>query len=302
MRVDLHSEKRTGRRYRMGSDQMVVPWRADELAVLRIAYGNATTNEAFDLDAIAKMLGRAKTNVSRKARLLGLTNIRRAKVAAPKPATKYPTIVESRAAIGAATKQRIAEKGHPRGALGLQHSPEAREKMAAASRNAWANPASKFNSEAYKQHQSDAMAARQNDPQGELRTGGHTRCRGGRREDIGNRYFRSAWEANYARYLHWLVERKEIASWEYECKTFEFTSIKRGTRSYTPDFKVTATDGTYVWHEVKGWMDQPSRTRLDRMARYYPDEQVIVVDAAWFKSANKTLPGLIANWEGGTTR
>jgi len=61
----------------------------------------------------------------------------------------------------------------------------------------------------------------------------------GKRADLGNRFFRSKWEANYARYLEWMKNRGEITDWDYECDTFEFGRIKRGGRFYTPDFKVT---------------------------------------------------------------
>ena len=84
---------------------------------------------------------------------------------------------------------------------------------------------------------------------------------GGKREDLGF-YVRSGWEANYARYLKWLVSIRHIARWEYEPETFEFP-VKRGSRFYTPDFKITNLDGTIEFHEVKGWMDQASRTRID---------------------------------------
>ena len=33
---------------------------------------------------------------------------------------------------------------------------------------------------------------------------------GGKREDLGGLYVRSAWEANYCRYLSWLIEQGEI--------------------------------------------------------------------------------------------
>ena len=126
----------------------------------------------------------------------------------------------------------------------------------------------------------------------------YSRCAIGKRDDLGGMFFRSAWEANYARYLNLMVKVGQIASWEYECFTFEFAAIKRGTRSYTPDFKVVYPDGRHEWHEVKGWMDPKSVTRLKRMAKYYPREKVIVIGKAWFKSAvNGGLAGVIPTWE-----
>lgn len=87
----------------------------------------------------------------------------------------------------------------------------------------------------------------------------------GTREDLGI-YVRSRWEANYARYLNWLKSLGEIRDWKYEPDTFEFADIKRGTRFYTPDFKITEKNGETVYHEVKGWLDQRSATKLKRMA------------------------------------
>ncbi|MCV6900732.1 DUF1064 domain-containing protein, partial [Escherichia coli] len=89
------------------------------------------------------------------------------------------------------------------------------------------------------------------------------------------RFFRSSWEANYARYLNWLIAQGEIAKWEFECQTFVFHGITRGVISYTPDFKVYSKDGSHEWHEVKGWMDAKSKAKLKRMAKFYPAEKVV---------------------------
>lgn len=105
---------------------------------------------------------------------------------------------------------------------------------------------------------------------------------------IGDRrcYFRSRWEAVYADYLEILRKGGAIKSWEYEPKTFWFEGIKRGTCSYKPDFRVVNSAGTHEWHEVKGWMDPRSLTKLKRMAKYYPGEKIIVRDKTFF-SANR---------------
>lgn len=126
------------------------------------------------------------------------------------------------------------------------------------------------------------------------------RSSGGRRADLGGLYVRSTWEANYARFLNLLVAQRKILRWEYEPHTFWFESIKRGTRSYQPDFKVYLLDGTHEWHEVKGWMDPKSKTKLARMARYYPDEKVVVIAQGWFRQARRGgLAACIPGWETG---
>jgi hypothetical protein len=125
----------------------------------------------------------------------------------------------------------------------------------------------------------------------------YSRAVSGKRPDLGGLYLRSRWEANYARYLNLEVKLGSIGSWEYEPKTFVFESIKRGTRSYTPDFLLHFADGSHVWHEVKGWMDDKSRIRLERIAKFYPDEKVVVIGAPWFKANARRLAGLIPEWE-----
>lgn len=120
--------------------------------------------------------------------------------------------------------------------------------------------------------------------------------RGGFRQDIGI-YVRSSWEANYARYLNWLIMHGQIASWEYEPQTFEFTAIRRGSRFYTPDFKVLNPDGSAEFHEVKGYMDARSATKLKRMGKYYPDVKVIVIDKGTYYPLCKKLGPMIAGWE-----
>jgi len=91
--------------------------------------------------------------------------------------------------------------------------------------------------------------------------------------------------------------RGEITAWDYECETFEFTSIKRGSRFYTPDFKITNLDGSVEYHEVKGYMDQRSKTKLDRMHRHYPRIKVMLLEKPFFKSLNSQMRGLIHGWE-----
>jgi hypothetical protein len=122
---------------------------------------------------------------------------------------------------------------------------------------------------------------------------------GGRRDDLGGRYFRSRWEANYARFLNFRQARGEISGWEYEPKEFEFPGVKRGCMRYKPDFRVILLDGSHVWHEVKGWMDAKSGTRMKRMAKFFPEEEVVIIDAPWFKSAGKLLSGVVPGWEFG---
>lgn len=125
-----------------------------------------------------------------------------------------------------------------------------------------------------------------------------TAWKGGWREIGGKRnYYRSLWEANYARYLQFLKEQGEIADWEHEPDTFWFENIKRGVRSYLPDFKVTNTGGSVEYHEVKGWMDPKSKTKIRRMAKYYPEVKLIVIDKKAYGAIKRRARALLEGWE-----
>lgn len=125
----------------------------------------------------------------------------------------------------------------------------------------------------------------------------HPKSHGGKRADLNDQYFRSTWEANYARYLNWLKKIGEIIDWKFEPDTFEFVPIKKGNRFYTPDFKIFNKDGSYEYHEVKGWMDSDSATKLKRMNKYYPKIKVVVVDQPAYYAIARQVSGFIPEWE-----
>lgn len=122
------------------------------------------------------------------------------------------------------------------------------------------------------------------------------RGNGGKRANLDNRYFRSSWEANWARYLNWLVSLGEIIKWEYEVDEFEFP-VKRGGRFYLPDFKVFNKDGTIEYQEVKGWMDPRSATKLARMRKYHPGVKLVLIDKNYYRSVAKKVSSIIPGWE-----
>jgi hypothetical protein len=102
-------------------------------------------------------------------------------------------------------------------------------------------------------------------------------------------YFRSKWEANYALYLDWLVSKKQILEWQYEQDTFVFEEIKFGTRQYTPDFKIFNKNKTIEYHEVKGYMDSKSKTKLKRMKKYFPSVKLVLIDADDYRIISKEV-------------
>lgn len=109
----------------------------------------------------------------------------------------------------------------------------------------------------------------------------------------GSVYFRSKWEANYALFLDFLIKNGDIKNWEYEAETFFFEKIKLGTRSYRPDFKIYNSDGSVEYHEIKGYMDARSKTKLKRMGIYFPDVKLILVERAFYTDMLKKMKGTI---------
>jgi len=285
------------RQKRLGQDlrKLIPRWTSTDIEKMRRHYDSGLPG---GLVALAKALGRDVSNISRKAKQLGLT-IQSRKAAQPTLSLFHPpplAVEERSKRQSERAKRMIADNGHPRGMLGKKHKPDALAAISAASAARWADPNSKENSEVNRQRRSDAMIARV--VSGAMRSGGYSRGKGGRRADLGDVYFRSRWEANYARFLNLCVNQGSIERWLFEPKTFVFEAIKRGTRAYTPDFQVWFLDGSYEWHEVKGWMDAKSATRLKRMAKYFPEEKIRVIDSKFFAAARRNgLAGALKGWE-----
>lgn len=203
---------------------------------------------------------------------------------------------ERKLKISIQTKERFRNGAHPKGFLSKKHTVLSREKISKASQKMWADPSSmcNVNLEVNRQTSSDRMIQMQRD--GKLRQG-YSRGKQGRREDLGI-YVRSSWEANFCRYLNFLKSKEMIYKWEYEPDTFWFHEIKRGTRSYLPDFKIwDKQDSTPYYIEVKGWMDAKSKTKLDRMAKYYPHVRVDIVGRKEYEEIRSKLSRVIPGWE-----
>lgn len=112
---------------------------------------------------------------------------------------------------------------------------------------------------------------------------------------IGNKkpiYFRSSWEYYYAIFLEKLEQEGKIKTWMHEPKVFWFESIKRGVRSYLPDFCIIHLNGQEEWSEVKGFYDSKSQTKMKRMAKYYPQVKIRLVGSEWFKQNLKACKAL----------
>lgn len=124
----------------------------------------------------------------------------------------------------------------------------------------------------------------------------------GRREDLGGAYYRSKMEANVARFLKFLQAKDQVLKWSHESRTFWFDKVRRGVVSYKPDFEVWLRGGRplppryEVW-EVKGYMDDRSRVKLARMAKYFPDVKVVLIGRDEYAAIAK-WSRIIPGWEG----
>lgn len=232
------------------------------------------------LSDLALEMSRTKTGICRVAGVLGLTDRSR----------KREYLSDG---VSIRTKQWIKENGHPRGALGMKHSEEAKKIISNKSKETWAN---KTPEEVEMLVMKGAKTKEANGTTAQERPRASWKC--GWREIGGTRkFYRSKWEANYAYYLQWLKEKGQILDWKHEPKTFWFDGIKRGCVSYLPDFLVTELSGSEAYHEVKGWMDDRSVTKIKRMAKYHPNVKLIVIDKKGYAALKRSVQGIVPGWE-----
>lgn len=260
-------------------------WNDNEINMLKALY--AEGKYEIDLAGLSDKLGRSKSNISRKARQLKLTNQKRKRRPELRSqryqreiSWREKTEGERHNILSRRSKDVIQKFGHPRGfrelriclACGRFFDVEHSTPKKYCSRACVSKRLRKMNL--------------------------YTRSKGGKREDLGGLYLRSRYEANYARYLNFLKERQEIKEWQYEPDTFEFTKIKRGGRFYTPDFKITLTDGSTEYHEVKGWDYPKGITKRKRMAKYFPHIKIVIINEEFFNGVrSQGFHRLIPNWE-----
>lgn len=269
---------------------------------LREFYAQYPPDQPIPIAEIAAILGKEQGSVRTRAHALGITSPDRPRGNPPLQPAACPIcgamfLPRSRGrneprirtcSTSCGHKLTWQENEHPRGATGLVHSPETRAVMSEKSKAWWDSLPD--------DERSAKIGGWLSAPRPRPTERTHTRARGGRRADLDDRYFRSSWEANYARWLNFLVANGVVASWEYEPRTFTFP-VKRGTMSYTPDFLVVLSDGTSAWHEVKGWLTQQGATALKRFAKFYPDETLVMIDAPVYQSIAEQARSLIPTWE-----
>jgi ribosomal protein S13 len=229
------------------------------------------------LDILAKSLNRDKPTICRHAKELGIT-----------------TYARKRGYQSGALSIRVTEwhktHDHPRGMLGKKHSAEVCKDMSIRM--------FKMQKE-LTEEQKDARSLRCS-LLARKSLNNRTNCtwKAGWRVINGKRkYYRSRWEANYARYLEFLLVNGNIKDWAHESETFWFEGIKRGCLSYLPDFKVMENNGDVSYHEVKGWMDARSKTVLRRMKKYHPKVKIVLIQEKQYNEIKSKLSNVISNWE-----
>ncbi len=110
------------------------------------------------------------------------------------------------------------------------------------------------------------------------------RAKAGIREDLGEIYFYSRWEANFARLLNLLNIK-----WQHQPKTFDLK-----TQKYTPDFYLPEHD-TFV--EIKNFLSEYSLNRDKKFREFYPDTPLLLIVKDDYLELQNAFAHLIGEWE-----
>lgn len=297
-------------------------WTPGEIEIIRAAC--ACAENPVNIEALAQCLGRTYYSVAIKASRMGFGNFKRPK-RKEVTARRVKTFKKNYSQLSAAEKDkrlstlRDYAKTHENPFAGKKHGEEARRKMASSQKLHIQQNG--HNRGMLGKHHTDAtkralslMWAGKKIPREQVVRGLKTKVlkygslnphpgkRGGTWkaqwvEVGGKRFFaRSLWEANYGRYLEWLKQAGEVVDWQHEPETFWFDGLKRGCVSYLPDFRVDLWTGAREYHEVKGWMDQASKTKIRRMAKYHPEITLVVIDSERYQAIARKAKYLVPDW------
>lgn len=189
---------------------------------------------------------------------------------------------EQKQDISDRSKEYLQKHCHPRGMLGKKHSEESKIAMSIARKGREKPPEATLKMMQTKVSKYGMLAP--NVKRGSWKA---QWCEvGGKRF-----YARSSWEINHANWLESLKKNKSIIDWEHEPETFWFTGIKRGAMSYLPDFKITLNDNSVEFHEIKGWMDSRSRTKIKRFRKQFKDHTLKIFGKSKDELIQFKIPG-----------
>lgn len=269
--------------YSLGITKRDKYYTKEEIDFLLKNYNNYSMND------LSELLGRNESNIYKKMKQLGIDKKKRvANIINPKK--KHIYTEEERKNISQKAKIRIKEKGHPKGFENHKHIEETKKTISEKAKEQWKNiDFSKLEKRKLKQRETKIKNGTLNPMKNQSNP--YSRTKGGKRKDLDNIYFRSAWEANIARYYNYLG-----IEWQYESKTFIFKNITRGSVSYTPDFYLPKED---KWVEIKGWMDGKSKTKLKRFEKQFPEEykKLQLITQKEYDEIKKKISVFIKNWE-----
>lgn len=175
---------------------------------------------------------------------------------------------ETKAKIADTQRRRWSEGKYQ---AGVKHSLEARVKIATYQKNRSPEHKQKLSAAMYRRWQQGMM------------TEGSNWWRRGRRADLGDQFFRSSWEANYARILNLLG-----VVWEFESRR-----LVTPYGSYCPDFYLPESN-TYV--EIKGW----EQGGVQKCKRDWLQEQgirLVVLRGQSYARLKRSYSARISEWE-----
>jgi len=206
---------------------------------------------------------------------------RRKKLIGNKHKSHKPISEESRKRYSIASKKRIKEQGHPM--QGKHHSFEAKIKIGKSSEGRSFINRKPF-SEKTKQKLSKITT--ENYLNGKMEFP-KKRYRSGKRKDLWNIYFRTGFEANFARILKYL----EI-EFQYEKKVFRLSNRRR----YIADFYLPKIDKYY---ELKGYPYNANENKYMLFKKDYPNIDWVFLrqDSIEWKRLNKYFKNKIKEWE-----
>ncbi len=110
------------------------------------------------------------------------------------------------------------------------------------------------------------------------------RAKAGIRSDLGDIYFYSRWEANFARLLNSLS-----IQWNFQPRTFDLINQK-----YTPDFYLPNQD---IYVEIKNFLSDFSYQRDKRFRELYPDINLYLLLKEDYLTLQEQFSDKIENWE-----
>lgn len=245
--------------------------------------------DKVSIDDMAIILKKDASNLHRKLKELGLKKTHRiANQINKKNPHKWTN--EEKERLSLKHKETIKIKGHPKGFLNHHHSNISKDKIAIRSKQLWDEMTKDMlKTRTIKQRTTKIINGTLNPTINQSNP--YSRTKGGKRKDLNNTFFRSAWEANIARYYNFINVK-----WEFEPKTFVFENITRGSVSYTPDFYLPELD---KWVEVKGWMDGKSKTKLKRFKQQYPEEykKLQLITQKEYNEIKRKVAPFIKEWE-----